>query len=52
MPALFCLAMMPALRATKSQLPEEDQVLAYLDDIYILSRPIRCREAYSVEYES
>ncbi len=45
MPALFCLAMQPALAATQGRLHPSDKVVAYLDDVYILTRPERARAA-------
>ena len=36
MPAMFSLALRPALRALQSELQPGEQALAYLDDIYIL----------------
>ena len=51
MPALFCLAMKPALEEIQSRLGEGDLVLAYLDDVYILTRPERARAAYDVAAE-
>ena len=36
MPALFSLALHPALQHIKASLPQGSHVLAYLDDIYIV----------------
>ena len=36
MPALFCLALQPALQRIRAALPPGSEVLAYLDDIYIV----------------
>ena len=41
MPALFCLAMRPALEEIQQRLAPGDLVVAYLDDVYILTRPER-----------
>ena len=51
MPALFCLAMQPALDAIQARLEPSDRVVAYLDDVYILTRPDRCRAAYDIAVE-
>ena len=39
MPALFCLALDPALRQLRARLPASAEVIAYLDDIYIICAP-------------
>ena len=36
MPALFCLALKPALEAIKAYLPDGAWVVVYLDDIYVV----------------
>ena len=36
MPALFCLALHPALQRIKALLPQDATIIAYLDDIYII----------------
>ena len=46
MPAMFSLALRPALRALQSELQPGEQALAYLDDIYILAPPSRVAELY------
>ena len=46
MPAMFSLALQPALRALQSELLQGEQALAYLDDIYILAPPARVAELY------
>ena len=51
MPALFCLAMRPALEQIQERLHEDDLVVAYLDDIYVLTKPERARQAYDVVSE-
>ena len=43
MPAMFSLALRPALRALQSELHPGEQALAYLDDIYILAPPPELR---------
>ena len=43
--------MKPALEEIQSRLGEGDLVLAYLDDVYILTRPERARAAYDVAAE-
>ena len=39
MPAMFSLALQPALRALQTELLQGEQALAYLDDMYILAPP-------------
>ena len=39
MPALFCLALNRALRQIHHRLPPRAQVVAYLDDIYVVRDP-------------
>ena len=51
MPALFCLAMRPALQEIQARLQPGDLVVAYLDDVYILTTPDRAREAHDVAKE-
>ena len=51
MPALFCLAMKPALEEIQRRLQRGDIVLAYIDDVYVLTRPERAREAYNLVAE-
>ena len=48
MPALFCLGIHDALQAARAQLLPGEALLAYLDDIYILTTPERARAAYNV----
>ena len=48
MPALFCLGMDAGLRDAASQLLPGEQVVAYLDDVYLLSSSARARAAYNV----
>ena len=43
MPRLFCIALAPALE--KNRKPVCTLVVAYLDDIYIFTRPVRARAA-------
>ena len=45
MPALFCLAVRPALQAAQGMLQSGEGVFAYLDDVYLLTRPERARDA-------
>ena len=51
MPALFCLAMRPALQEIQARMADDELVLAYLDDIYVLTRPERTRAAYDIVAE-
>merc|ERR1711966_578252 len=39
MPGLFCLALHPALRYIRDDLPPGAEIVAYLDDIYIVCDP-------------
>ena len=41
MPLLFCLGQHEALRATQEQLRDGEHLLAFLDDIYMVTRPDR-----------
>jgi len=51
MPALFCLAMRPALADIQGRLHPDDLVVAYLDDVYVLTVPERARGAYDIVTE-
>ena len=51
MPALFCLAMKPALEEIQSRLQPGDVVVAYIDDVYVLTRPERARAVYDMVSE-
>ena len=51
MPALFCLAMRPALEEIQQRLTHGDIAVAYLDDIYIITKPERARNAYDITAE-
>ena len=46
MPALFSLGMARALRQAQEQLQPGELVVAYLDDVYIITRPERALPAY------
>ena len=48
MPALFCLALHPVLEAGNAQLQEGEMIVAYLDDVYIVSNKERAREVYNI----
>ena len=48
MPALFCLALHPALADIQRHLLANELVVAYLDDIYIFCRPERAREIHDL----
>ena len=48
MPALFCLGLHDSLLRAQTRLGHEDVILAYLDDIYIVTSPHRARLAYDV----
>ena len=48
MPALFSLGMAEALREAQSHLQANELVIAYLDDIYIVTSPERARAAYDM----
>ena len=51
MPALFCLAMKPALQEIQHRLEPGELVLAYIDDVYVLTRPERVRAVYDMVAE-
>ena len=51
MPALFCLAMRPALAEIQARLHADDLVVVYLDDVYVVTTPDRARAAYDVVAE-
>ena len=46
MPALFCLGLHEALHNVHSNLRSGEQLVAYLDDIYVLTKPDRARQVY------
>ena len=48
MPLLFAVGQHPALVATQERLGANEWIFAYLDDIYILSRPERVGAVYAV----
>lgn len=48
MPGLFCIAPVPALEQIQNQLAPRDLIVAYLDDIYVFTRPERARAAYDM----
>ena len=48
MPALFCLALHSALEQVKAALPQGAEVVAYLDDIYIVCNPTDVAEIYDM----
>ena len=48
MPGLFCIALAPALEQIQNRLAPGDLVLAYLDDIYVFTRPEHARAAYDM----
>ena len=48
MPALFSLGMADGLRQAQAQLQPNELVVAYLDDVYIITSPERARAAYQV----
>ena len=43
--------MRPALEEIQARLHPEDMVYAYLDDVYVLTRPERARQAHDVVAE-
>ena len=47
MPALFCLALHPALERMRATLPPQCHILAYLDDIYIVSDRVRLLKSWT-----
>ena len=48
MPALFSLGLAGALREAQSRLQNGELVIAYLDDLYIVTTPERARDAYNL----
>ena len=48
MPALFSLGLAGALREAQARLQEGELVIAYLDDLYIITAPERARDAYNL----
>eukprot|EP00973_Karenia_brevis_P018177 2496574-Karenia_brevis.AAC.1 len=51
MPALFSLAMRPALQEIQDRLPDGACVVAYLDDVYVICKPAETAEAYETVRE-
>ena len=51
MPALFCLALKPALAEIQAALQPDEQVYAYLDDIYVVTSPARVRAVFDLVSE-
>ena len=51
MPALFCLALQPALTEIQSRLPPGNFVFAYLDDIYIVCSRALVKSAFEIAKE-
>ena len=48
MPGMFCVALGPALVEIQNRLTPGDLVVAYLDDIYVFTKPERARAAYDM----
>ena len=48
MPALFALGQHPALRAASAQLRHDEELLAYLDDLYVVCDPQRARTVFEI----
>eukprot|EP00973_Karenia_brevis_P011853 1608801-Karenia_brevis.AAC.1 len=48
MPALFSLGIHGALEAAQLELQEGEQLYAYLDDIYAITRPERSRAVFDI----
>ena len=46
MPGFFCVTLGPALAEIQERLPPGDLVVAYLDDIYVFTRPERARAVH------
>ena len=51
MPALFSVALKPALSAIQARLGPGELVVAYLDDIYLITAPENARRAYDITAE-
>jgi hypothetical protein len=48
MPALFSIGLAAALREAQDQLQNGELLIAYLDDLYIVTSPERARAAYNL----
>lgn len=48
MPALYALGQHEALKSAAQQLHPDDQIMAYLDDVYLLTNKDRAAEAYRI----
>ena len=48
MPALFSIGMAEALKMAQERLEPGEFLLAYLDDVYLLTTPGRARTAYDI----
>ena len=48
MPALFSLGLQKAFREARAQLQNDECLIAYLDDLYIVTKPCRARAAYEI----
>ena len=48
MPALFCLGLHEALERSQRQFLPGEKLLAYLNDIYIVTQPSRARQVYDI----
>ena len=52
MPLLFCLGQQEALQAVHRQLQAGERLFAYLDDVYVVTRPERVVEVYRILEEA
>ena len=48
MPPLFSLGIHDSLREVRRSLRPEDSIFAYLDDVYVVSQPVRTRDGCDV----
>ena len=52
MPALFSLGINHAPRETRRHLRDDEMMMAYLDDLYVITEPSRAKAAYDVVTDS
>ena len=48
MPALFALGQHNALEAVRRELKDDEELFAFLDDVYVLCTPERARDVFDV----
>ena len=52
MPLLFCLGQKEALQSVQRQLEDGERLFAFLDDVYVVTRPERVGEVYRILEEA